>query len=427
MLPATNGLIGGRREAEVHARGIYFDRVVHHNEAGATMKKILVVMAVLGMALSAEATKAQANSTTGAGGNIAAGSAQLLAGPPGTSCSPGVTLAASPNATLDDLFQSYGNSGTGTSWTGGDGTVSVALPDGRELWFFADSLLGTVTNGQRPFSTTAFLHNSLVVENNGSLTKTYFTSASNAWGATSFLNPRPRNPWMYAFWPTAAVVNGTTVQVLGTERIFARAKYGTEKPIPGVYMATLGLPSLDLLGIRKLPSRVVAGDQYIFGTLAESGYTYIYVGSAKGVDVARVVGTDLRSPWTYYDGNGWSSKLSKAVAVEPNLTQVTAIGGIYLFITAIPVSSEIVAAVACSPVGPFGPSQAIYTMPESSSYPTSYGGISTYDAKLHPELDTSPNTLVASYDVNFWAIHALVNPDASVYRPRFIDITVNPG
>jgi len=59
-------------------------------------------------------------------------------------------------------------------------------------------------------------------------------------------------------------------------------------------------------------------------------------------------------------------------------------------------------------------------------YP-SYGGVETYDAQVHPELSTAPNVLVASYDVNFWATHGLVNPDASVYRPRFIDITVTPG
>jgi hypothetical protein len=390
------------------------------------MKKIIVLLPMLAMVLSAQATKAQANTAPG-GAKIAAGSAQPLAGPPGASCSPGVTLAVSPDTTLDNLFQNYGNSGTGTSWTGGDGTVSVALPDGRELWFFDDSLLGTVTNGQRRFSTAAFLHNSLIVENNGSLTKTYFTSANNAWGATAFLNPRPRRAFKYAFWPTAAVVNGTTVQVLGTERLFAHGKkLGTEKPIPGAYIATLGLPSLDPLGIQKLPLSVV-GKDYIWGTLSQNGYVYIYLGSAKGIEVARVVGTDLRSPWTYYDGKGWASELSKAVAVVSNLIQVTAIGGIYLFVAANFVSNDIVAAVACSPVGPFGPSQAIYTTPEPSLYPTSYG-IAIYDAKVHPELSTSPNILVASYDVNFWTNPEFDNnTDASVYRPRFIDITVNPG
>jgi hypothetical protein len=392
------------------------------------MKKILVLMAVCAAALSTETTKAHANTTTGIRANIAAGSARLVAGPPGASCSPGVTLQVSPDTRLDNLFQNYGNSGTGTSWTGGDGTVSVALPDGRELWFFDDSLLGTVTNGQRRFSTAAFLHNSLIVENSGSLTKTYFTSTTNApGGATAFLSPRPRRVFKYGFWPTAAVVNGTTVQVLGTERLFAHGKkLGTEKPILGAYIATVGLPSLDPLGVQKLPFSVV-GKDYIWGTLTQDGYVYIYLGSAKGIEVARVVGTDLRSPWTYYDGKGWAPKLSKAVAVVSNLIQVTAIGGIYLFIAANSLSNDIVAAVACSPVGPFGPSQAIYTTPEPSLYPTGYG-VMVYDAKVHPELSTSPNILVASYDVNFWTNPEFdSNPDASVYRPRFVDITVNPG
>src|ERR1700681_4914431 len=115
------------------------------------MKKSLLLMAVLVMASSTEATKAQADTTAGIHSNIAAGSPQLVVGPPGTSCNKGATVSVSPDTTLDNLFQNYSNSGTGTSWTGGDGTESVALPDGRELWFFDDSLLGTVTNGRRLF------------------------------------------------------------------------------------------------------------------------------------------------------------------------------------------------------------------------------------------------------------------------------------
>ena len=56
-------------------------------------------------------------------------------------------------------------------------------------------------------------------------------------------------------------------------------------------------------------------------------------------------------------------------------------------------------------------------------FPPSYGVV-TYGARAHPELSTAPNTLVVSYDVNFAATHGLENPDSSVYRPRFIDVTV---
>ena len=325
------------------------------------MKKIFVLMAVLIVASATEVTRAQA--APGADSDIA-GNPRPVVGPPGTSCSPGATVEVSPDTTLDNLFQSYGNSGTGTSWTGGDGTESVALPDGRELWLFDDSLLGTVTNGERSFQTAAFLHNSLIVENNGSLTKTYFTSATNApGGATAFLSPRPRQTWTYAFWPAAAVVNGATVQILGSEHLFAKAKYGTETSKRGAYVATLSLPSLNPLSFQRLPFKEIGGD-WIGGILTQDGYTYIYLNSGNLVQVARVVGTDLTSRWTYYDGNGWGAHLSKAVAIESvdfeNHYSVTPVGGSYLFIAGTVfltmTSWQRLAAVRSAPSGPTRPS-----------------------------------------------------------------------
>jgi len=340
----------------------------------------------------------------------------------------------SPDTALDNLFQNYGNSGTGSSWTGGDGTDSVALPDGRELWFFDDSLLGTVTNGQRLFHQAAFLHNSLIVESNGALTKTYFTLTPKApEGATAFLSLRPDLTFKYGFWPAAAVVNGNSVQVIGTERVFARAKYGTERSLSGAYIATLGLPDLAALGFQRLPVKLTRAD-WVGGVLTDGGYTYIYLGLTTRIAVARVVGTNLGSPWTFYDGNGWSPHFSKAVAVESigfeNHFSVIPIGsGNYLFIERDAAwSNDIMAAIGCSPAGPFGSSETIYTAPEPSTYPASYGGVGTYDAQVHPELSTSPNTLLASYDVNFVQIPSFEDiSDASVYRPRFLQITVTPG
>ena len=84
-------------------------------------------------------------------------------------------VSVAPDTGLNNLFQTYGNSGTGRTWTGGDGTESVALPDGRELWLFDDTFLGTVTNGQRIWARTPYSHNSFVVEDHGVLTRTYFT------------------------------------------------------------------------------------------------------------------------------------------------------------------------------------------------------------------------------------------------------------
>jgi len=353
--------------------------------------------------------------------------AQLVA-PAGAPCGPGAAVTTRPDVALDELFQTYGDAGTGRTWTGGDGTESVSVPGGRELWLFDDSLLGSVSDGRRDFSTAPFLHNSLVVERRGVLTTTYYTLPTARNRPTAYINAVPRYRYKYAFWPVAAVVDGATVQVLGNERYFY--KNGTQSGVPGAYVETLGLPSLDRLGLRELPL-ATAGDDYIGGTLSAGGYTYIYLESGTGdVYAARVPGTDLAAPWTYDDGSGWSAHATGAVPVErlgfENHVSVSAVGHAYVFIARSEAfTNQIVAALGCSPVGPFGPSQEIYATPEQSEYPAG-DKIVTYGAHAHPELTSSPGTLVVSYDVNFAAVDGLVNPDASVYRPRFIEVTVDP-
>ncbi|MEE4608513.1 MAG: DUF5005 domain-containing protein, partial [Desulfobacteraceae bacterium] len=59
------------------------------------------------------------------------------------------TPAAAPDPFFNRLFAR-----TGGGWTGGDGTLSVPLGDGRTLWLFGDSFLGKVNpDGSRPADT----------------------------------------------------------------------------------------------------------------------------------------------------------------------------------------------------------------------------------------------------------------------------------
>ena len=53
-----------------------------------------------------------------------------------------------PDQAYDDFFQR-----AGPGWTGGDGTYSVGLPDGRTAWSFGDTFLGTIApDGSRPLT-----------------------------------------------------------------------------------------------------------------------------------------------------------------------------------------------------------------------------------------------------------------------------------
>lgn len=55
-------------------------------------------------------------------------------------------------------------------YTGGDGTISVLLPDGRTVWIFGDTFLGAVNpDNTRPKMTPVFIRNSVVVQDGNSV------------------------------------------------------------------------------------------------------------------------------------------------------------------------------------------------------------------------------------------------------------------
>ncbi len=325
-----------------------------------------------------------------------------------------------PDTTLDNLFEAYGDRGRGATWTGGDGTESVSLGHGRELWFFADSYLGKVTNGQRIRSASPLLHNTFIVERKGVLTRTLYKGRRNA--ASAFLSPVPQSPSQYGFWPGSMLVNGSTLQVIGLDVTFGRSGGYS---VTGNALATFAIPSLRLLGLQTLPT---SQTDWSGGILRDGRYTYIYGSSQPNTFAARVAGTNLSTPWSYYDGIGWTSNPMAAVPIENTGTlshfSVSRVGGLYVFITKSSFSTnEITAAFGCSPVGPFGSPEPIYATPESSQYPSAYS-VSTYGAFAHPELSTSPNTLVVSYDVGAQVPISTPVLDASIYRPRFLDVTL---
>jgi hypothetical protein len=78
-----------------------------------------------------------------------------------------------PAAELNSMWTRYAGS-PGFHWTGGDRTVSVALPGDRLGWLFSDTFLGAVNlDGSRP-ADSPFVHNTLVVQTRTGLTETLY-------------------------------------------------------------------------------------------------------------------------------------------------------------------------------------------------------------------------------------------------------------
>ncbi|MFF5608237.1 hypothetical protein ACFY65_17960 [Streptomyces cellulosae] len=69
----------------------------------------------------------------------------------GEGCPPRTVVSWAPEPRLTSAFARYGDDDTRTDdWTGGDGTHSVRLPDGRLLWLFSDTFLGRVHRPPNP-------------------------------------------------------------------------------------------------------------------------------------------------------------------------------------------------------------------------------------------------------------------------------------
>ncbi|MGW5362895.1 DUF4185 domain-containing protein [Actinopolymorpha pittospori] len=377
---------------------------------------------------------------------VAAASAALLpAGPPAAAQAPRAssnepdttTVCSLPSrrwnvrASIDrartERFASYGNSGIG--WTGGDSTYSVPLAGGRTLWMFSDTFWGPVDADLGRPTTVPFLNNSFVVERGDRLR----TVAGGTPQAPDSLVP-PDEPGTWN-WLGAGVRTDRSLDVMFLE--FGRTGPGAldfawrENKLGRFDPATLRLRE-----VVPLPSG--AGVQWASWIMREGRHTYVYGvedgGLTKYMHLARVGGTDLTArPWEYWTGGGWSDAEAESTRIMSGVANEYSVSRWrdgYLLVTQDTTkvfSPNIVAYVGCSPTGPFTRAATLYSTPETGAG-GSYANpnIFTYNAHEHPDLRRGSRLLV-TYNVNSLDPNADLYDDVTIYRPRFVEITLTPA
>ena len=336
-------------------------------------------------------------------------------------------VEARPHAAPETLLNSY--SDTGEGWTGGDSTYSVELPGGRTAWIFSDTFLGPVNpDGSRPM-TTPFINNSFVVQRGQSLETVTGGTATDP----TALVPPPANGW---YWFGAASTSNTGRNLDITTLRFERTGPGQwDWRWAGNYLARFDSKTLKLQQLFPLPS--AANVQWSAWLLHEGGYTYVYgvedLGASKYEHVARVKGDDLTAaPWQYWTGTGWSADETESARVlegVANEHSVTRWGDGYLLVThdtSELFSKKVLGYFSCSPTGPFVNPVELYQTPETG-VEGSYGDadIITYNSHDHPD-QRRGDTLLVSYNVNSLDPNTDLYADVSIYRPRFVGITLTP-
>lgn len=368
----------------------------------------------------------------------------------GDGCRPRTVTDWAPDDTLTAAFARYGDdAGRTDDWTGGDGTHSVRLPDGRLLWLFSDTYLGRVHRPPNPAGesyawrdgTAPLVRNSAVLMRDGRPKATL--------PAPLFPDPAPGR-WR---WPVAARVEprspGSAEQVL---RVLLWVREAA--PHPWIYgmptateVATLALPSLRLESVVTVLDQQGVADpsrRVLFGTTlaGEDGWTYVFGGDdgrpagrpASHAYVARVPEGGLADPaaWEYWNGSAWQTRArprpvlgdGRRTGVGSAFSVVRDEGTYVLFTMAAGAEglTTVASYWACSPTGPWhGPARRF-----TPALPAD--GTAAYNPQAHPELGDD-GRLVLSYDVNWLetaAAAGMLSRNVSLYRPRFVSLRLGP-
>ena len=306
------------------------------------------------------------------------------------------------------LFDTRGN-----GWTGGDATYSTTLPDGRRIWLFGDTFLGTVNEDYTRPGGFPLINNTLVVETDNTLTTLYGGTEQQP---EAYIKPPQSDDW---YWPNDPTVVGENVQLL----LSHMGRSGTggmwDFHLESIDLAIISLADLSVSSVEvKIPS-----DEIYWGAcvMEDVDYTYIYgvedEGAEKFAHVARAAGGDLTNDWEFFNGTSWQ--------VEPTTHRIQS--GVsnqfsvfkrdntyYLLTQRIVFGSEILLFESSNPTGPWTNERTLYCTPELG------GNIFTYNAFAHPDVPVGDDLFI-SYNVNSFNFGDLFD-DVRNYRPRFIRV-----
>ena len=208
---------------------------------------------------------------------------------------------------------------TYTEWVAADGAVPVDLPDGRRVYMFGDTFIGT-SNAAGIVDASDPLVNSSFVVQNGPCLRPLMGGAPHA---RSSLIPGPSaNEW---YWPAAGVVeNASTLRVILWHILRGSGGSLSFQPVD-MQVATFSLPSLTLQSVQPMPIPTSVDRPYGATVLvAPDGYLYLY-GRDNNRDqyVARVQqGQLLTGTYQFWGDPGtgaqWQSDPTKAVPLAVN-------------------------------------------------------------------------------------------------------------
>jgi hypothetical protein len=349
-------------------------------------------------------------------------------------------------------------------WIAADGAATIDLGDGRVLWTFGDTLIGSLKPDGRAAEGCTMVNNTFALSTRApdamDFRWTRRTDGSHAsWvQSPAQLGPADAAHWL---WPTGGGIrvqreSGDHVVLFFSMLRKARAE-GTPADVwnfalHGTATVTVLNPAdpsgewrTEVGPLVDRQAEIDAGERVrliSWGTAVVSDPDDAARCIVYGVDVTDVKNKRLvvaRAPaatlermdtWEFRTGAGWSPAEAESAPLGDQLMDEFSVhrqhlGGtdLYVLVYMEPhFGPRIMARTAERPDGPWGPPTPIYTCPEPSQDARTF----VYSARAHPELGGGPESgeLLVTYCVNstdFWYMLS----HATLYRPRFVRVPLN--
>lgn len=347
--------------------------------------------------------------------------------------------ASAPYVVVDTLPQYEGLFSNEEGWTGADGVYSVALTPNTTAWFFGDTWIGQVINGQHVGAT--LVNNSVAIQNGkdpATAEMGFFYGQPADGSVTAFIQPEDGRGWFWMFdgvvTPRGLYVFLIQIDRTGNDPVFGFKVIGSwlgqvdnlKEPPSEWRIQQFKIPWVEFSAGRGIlwGSAIlqVKNVLYIYGTL-EDRQAAVH---QKHMILARVPISMLAdfSRWRFYADGSWvpdftrASRLCENVPHEYSVSYLPALKKYVLVYSQDGLSRNILARLSAEPQGPWSDPIQLYQCPEAD-WDTS---IFCYAAKAHAILASYPDELVITYIANSVDFNKIEN-DARLYRPRFLRAT----
>jgi hypothetical protein len=313
--------------------------------------------------------------------------------------------------------------------TGSDGYYSVPLPDGRSVWIFGDSFLGTVkADGSRDKRSPVFVRNAFAVQDGDSLRSIY--NIIDGWESSLVIPPDAVKGTEFSedslwYWPGDGFVENGKLKVFMTS--FYQADTGNWGfRWTGANLATFSLPDIKLESIDHFnyPGEVEIHWGHAVCDEAPD-FTYIYGAGDKYLYVARVAKENVLAPWEFFTGDEWvsDSKLAKPMTDFKGSEQFSVIKlkDKYVLLTQTGdfIDSKLISVTSDLPYADWGNKKELFDIKPLNPAKDLFA----YNSVAHPKF-TKNNELLVSYCINSFNLDDVFE-DASNYRPVFIRVPID--